>query len=171
MKQLLLLLLTAVMLVGCQNVEDQNEPNDDQTKDNETNDQMMEDDRNTNDGMTENDQMMSDYQMIDDAELKTKVEKEIESVNNVYLMRMGQTVYVAADIENDTMPIDQTEKAVSQVIKESYPEVETVRLTTNPDFLDLADRYQKEVDAGRPVEGFFNEIGEVIDRVFPDRAE
>lgn len=171
MKQFILLLLTAVMLVACQNVDNQNEPNNDPAKDKETNDQMMDDDRNTSDGMTDNNQTMAEYQMIDDAKLKTNVEKEIEGVNNVYLMQMGQTVYVAADVENDTMPIDETEKAISQVIKDTYPEVETVRLTTNPDFLDLADRYQKEVNAGRPVEGFFNEIGEMIDRVFPDRAE
>lgn len=171
MKQFILLLLTAVMLVACQNVDNPNEPNNDPAKDKETNDQMMDDDRNTSDGMTDNNQTMAEYQMIDDAELKTNVEKEIEGVNNVYLMQMGQTVYVAADVENDTMPIDETEKAISQVIKDTYPEVKTVRLTTNPDFLDLADRYQKEVNAGRPVEGFFNEIGEMIDRVFPDRAE
>lgn len=56
-------------------------------------------------------------------------------------------------------------------MKETLPDVETVRLTTNPDFLDLVDRYREDLDAGKPVEGFFKETGEMIDRIFPDRQE
>jgi len=114
---------------------------------------------------------MGQYDMMSDAELEEQVQGELGGVENVYMMRLGQTVYVAADIQDDSFDVDEKEKAVSQVVKEKLPEVETVRLTTNPDFIDLANRYREDIDAGKPVEGFFEETGEMIDRIFPDREE
>lgn len=168
MKQLLVCMMSVLLLVACQTADESPEPNGDtgemNEKEDSTKDEMdqSEEDTNVDNNTT------GEYEMLSDAALETQVKDELDGVDHLYMMRMGQTVYVAADIQEDSFDVDEKEQAVSQVIKEKLPEVETVRLTTNPDFLDLANRYREDIDAGKPVEGFFKETGEMIDRIFPD---
>jgi len=175
MKQLLVCIVSALLLVACQTTDDSPEPNGDMGD----NGEMSDAEDSTKDEMEQSEDgpddsegnAMGEYELLSDAELEEQVKGELDGAENIYMMQMGQTVYVAADIQDETFDVDAKEQAVSQVVKETIPDVETVRLTTNPDFLDLADRYREDFDAGKPVEGFFKETGEMIDRIFPDREE
>jgi hypothetical protein len=138
--------MSVFLLVACQTADESPEPNGNTDEINETEDNTqneMDQSEKDNTGDTE-ENSMGQYDMMSDAELEEQVQGELDGVENVYMMRMGQTVYVAADIQDDSFDVDEKEKAVSQVVKEKLPEVETVRLTTNPDFLDLVNRYREE---------------------------
>lgn len=169
MKRLLVCLMAVLLLAACQMGDEKDDPND--AGDMNNTDTPAKDEagkpedaeENASDGMQNN-----QYEMLTDQALEEEVKAELEGVGDVYLMRMGKTVYVAADIDETTFDMDKKEQLITDIIKQSEPDVETVRVTTNPDFLDLAKRYQSDVEAGKPVEGFFDEIGEMIDRVFPD---
>lgn len=171
MKQLLVCVMSIFLLVACQTADESPEPNGDNGDMNEEDNNQGEMDQSEQDstGGKEDTAMNDGYELMSDEALEEQVKSELDGVERVYMMRMGKTVYVAADIQEDAFDVDEKEQAVSQVVKEKLPEVETVRLTTNPDFLDLANRYQEDLDAGKPVEGFFKETGEMIDRIFPDQ--
>ncbi len=63
---------------------------------------------------------------------------------------------------------DDVKDKIADIVRSVDPSIDNVYVTTNPDFLDLADRYVNDMDNGHPVEGFFDQIGSMIDRVFPD---
>jgi len=42
-----------------------------------------------------------------------------------------------------------------------------VYVSTNPDFFDLTNGYIDDVNRGEPVEGFFDQFSNMIERLFP----
>ncbi|SEB20533.1 sporulation lipoprotein, YhcN/YlaJ family [Thalassobacillus cyri] len=63
---------------------------------------------------------------------------------------------------------DEMKKKIADIVKNQNEDIDNVYVSTNPDFVDLTTNYANNVDGGEPVEGFFRQFGEMVDRIFPD---
>jgi len=62
---------------------------------------------------------------------------------------------------------DDLKKRIADVVQDIDNSIKDVYVTTNPEFSNLARDYADDVDKGEPIEGFFDQIGNMIERVFP----
>lgn len=60
------------------------------------------------------------------------------------------------------------EEEITRIVRTQNNNIDNVYVSTNADFVDLTNDYANDVDNGEPVEGFFDEFGEMVDRIFPD---
>ncbi|QUW22064.1 YhcN/YlaJ family sporulation lipoprotein [Sporosarcina sp. Marseille-Q4063] len=60
------------------------------------------------------------------------------------------------------------ENKIAEKVKEANDNIENVYVSLNPDFVDRMTDYADKIDQGEPVEGFFEEFSEAVQRVFPD---
>lgn len=103
--------------------------------------------------------------------------ERVDVIDNAYVLTTDNNAYVAAELDthrngnnlnhkNDDLT-DDVKNEISKIVKSVDNSIENVYVSTNPDFLDLANNYAGDVERGEPIEGFFEEIGNMIERVFP----
>ncbi|MEN1970443.1 YhcN/YlaJ family sporulation lipoprotein [Lentibacillus sp. N15] len=56
---------------------------------------------------------------------------------------------------------------IRDIVKSVDNDIDHVYVSTNPDFMNLANNYADDVNNGKPVRGMFDQIGNMIERVFP----
>ena len=117
----------------------------------------------------------ADYNVSKEA--AEKITDEMDEIDHAYVLTTDNNAYVGANLDVDNgeakndsgMEVtDDVKDKISDIVRSVDPSIDKVYVTSNPDFLDLTDRYVNDMDNGRPVEGFFDQIGSMIDRVFPD---
>ncbi|WP_047982881.1 YhcN/YlaJ family sporulation lipoprotein [Ornithinibacillus californiensis] len=132
---------------------------------------------NNNKNNSENNNNDSDqYEVANEA--ADQLVKKIDVLDNAYVLTTKNNAYVAADLKthqngnnlnNKNGEItDEVKKKISSIVKSVDPDIDNVYVSTNPDFMDLANNYADDVDNGEPIEGLFEEIGNMIERVFPE---
>lgn len=113
----------------------------------------------------------TNYHVAKDA--ANRIEKNVEGVDNVYVLKTRDNAYVAAELDNpqgDKNEVsDEMEQQIKKAVKASDQDINNVYISTNPDFVDLTNNYVENSRNGEPVEGFFREFGEMVDRIFPDQ--
>ena len=125
------------------------------------------------------------YEIAEEA--AERITDEIDEIDNAYVLTFGNNAYVAADIDRndrtnranrnqnnrfgDDEVSDAIKKRISKIVRSVDRDIENVYVSTNPDFIDLMTDYADDVDRGRPIEGFFDRIGNMIDRIFPENME
>lgn len=62
---------------------------------------------------------------------------------------------------------DEVKNQVAEIVQDTDNDIDNVYVTTSPDFVDLAGNYADDMNAGKPVRGFFDQIGNTIERIFP----
>src|SRR5690625_81679 len=62
---------------------------------------------------------------------------------------------------------DDVKEEIGEIVRSVDNDIDNVYVTTNPDFFDLTNNYADDIDRGEPVEGFFDQIGNAIERLFP----
>lgn len=62
---------------------------------------------------------------------------------------------------------DEVKDKISDIVQSIDNDIDNVFVTTNPDFADLTNDYMNDFNNGKPVRGFFDQIGNMIERVFP----
>lgn len=62
---------------------------------------------------------------------------------------------------------DDVKKQVSKIVKSLDSNIDHVYVSTNPDFLDLTGNYVDQTNKGKPVKGFFDQFGNMVERLFP----
>ncbi|MCP3026810.1 YhcN/YlaJ family sporulation lipoprotein [Halobacillus sp. A5] len=102
-----------------------------------------------------------------------RITKDVKGVEDAYVLKTRDNAYVAAEVdgkdgETDEVS-DEVEKQITDIVKDTDQDIDNVYISTNPDFVDLTNNYVNDVDNGEPVEGFFREFGEMVDRIFPDQ--
>ncbi|WP_080874040.1 YhcN/YlaJ family sporulation lipoprotein [Oceanobacillus timonensis] len=191
MKLRLFTVLTVLMmvLVACQNTDNNEDANPNNTDGNveptryegqNINDGNRDGDRNQNrDHMLERDaDRNTDAEYNVSKEAAEKITDKMDNIDHAYVLTTENNAYVGAnlDIDNDdnarndsNMEItDDVKDEIADIVRSVDSSIDHVYVTSNPDFLDLADKYVNDMDNGNPVEGFFDQIGSMIDRVFPD---
>src|SRR5699024_12848612 len=62
---------------------------------------------------------------------------------------------------------DEVKKEIAAIVQDVDGDIDNVYVSTSPDFLDLVGNYSDDMDNGKPVRGFFDQIGNTIERIFP----
>lgn len=62
---------------------------------------------------------------------------------------------------------DDVKERITKIVQEIDGDIDNVYVSTSPDFINLAENYGNDLDNGRPVRGFFDQIGNMIERAFP----
>ncbi|WP_164669630.1 YhcN/YlaJ family sporulation lipoprotein [Virgibacillus doumboii] len=77
----------------------------------------------------------------------------------------------AGDKDNGNELTDDVKQEISKIVKSVDNDVNNVYVSTNPDFFNLANNYADDAGNGEPVEGLFDQMGNMIERVFPQNKE
>ncbi|NRG47949.1 YhcN/YlaJ family sporulation lipoprotein [Bacillus sp. CRN 9] len=96
---------------------------------------------------------------------------DMEEVNRARVIVTDNNAYVAATLsggEGQELTKD-IEQKISDQVKAADQDIDQVYVSVNPDFYNRIDTYANDVQAGKPVEGFFEEFNETVRRIFPDR--
>src|SRR5699024_9919774 len=62
---------------------------------------------------------------------------------------------------------DEVKNEIAEIVQDVDGDIDNVYVSTSPDFLDLVGNYSDDMDNGKPVRGFFDQIGNTIERIFP----
>ncbi len=62
---------------------------------------------------------------------------------------------------------DEVKDKIADIVQSVDNDIDNVYVTTNPDFADLTNDYMNDFNEGKPIRGFFDQIGNMIERVFP----
>lgn len=72
-----------------------------------------------------------------------------------------------ADNDEGSELTDEVKDKIADIVQSVDSNIDNVYVTTNPDFADLTNDYMNDFNDGKPVRGFFDQIGNMIERVFP----
>jgi spore cortex protein len=128
----------------------------------------------TNDnGMNNNNQ--NRYDVADEA--ADKIVDQIDVIKRAYVLTTDNNAYVAAELDTNNNRnrlsdsgdalTDDVKKKISTIVKSVDNDIDNVYVSTNPDFMNLTNNYVNDMDQGQPVEGFFDQMGNMIERIFP----
>lgn len=70
------------------------------------------------------------------------------------------------DVESDEVT-DAIKNRIADIVQEEHDQIENVYVSTSPDFVQLSNNYVNNMQNGEPVRGFFDQIGNMIERIFP----
>ncbi|CDO02779.1 Lipoprotein YhcN precursor [Oceanobacillus picturae] len=62
---------------------------------------------------------------------------------------------------------DEVKDKISKIVKSVDKDIDNVYVSTNPDFRDLTNGYIDDMNNGEPIEGFFDQFGNMVERLFP----
>lgn len=108
-------------------------------------------------------------------QIADQVTSEVDEIDRAYVLTMGDNAYVACQLDNDRLSdqnndlSDKLEEKVTKAVKDADNKIDNVYVSSNPDFIDLTSNYMRDVDRGEPIEGFFDQFSEMIERIFPTR--
>ncbi|MGF7013718.1 YhcN/YlaJ family sporulation lipoprotein [Ornithinibacillus bavariensis] len=128
----------------------------------------------TNDNRTDNNNG-NRYDVANEA--ADKIVDQIDVIERAYVLTTDNNAYVAAQLDdnnnrnrlsdNGDALTDDVKNKISTIVKSVDNDIDNVYVSTNPDFMNLTNNYVNDVDQGQPVEGFFEEMGNMIERIFP----
>lgn len=164
--------LIILLLMGC------GAKKEDAANNNETNDMVP--DAANEPADKENDRDIGEInEEVEDNQTENKIEVaedaarkilDIGGVKSATVLVTDNNAYAAVNLGDDT-PEDNSgdlEQKISEKVKEVDQNINQVYVSTNPDFANRMRDYADKVEAGDPVEGFFEEFTEAIDNMFPD---
>ncbi|HLG27186.1 MAG TPA: YhcN/YlaJ family sporulation lipoprotein [Paenisporosarcina sp.] len=102
---------------------------------------------------------------------------ELEEVDSSTVIITDNNAYVAvvlnknsdgSEIAEGSKELEKIEEKIGEQVRETNATVESVYVSLNPDFVSRMNEYRDKVDQGEPVEGLFEEFGELTQRIFPD---
>lgn len=70
------------------------------------------------------------------------------------------------DAESDEVN-DAVKNQIADIVQEEHDNIDNIYVSTSPDFIALANNYVERMENGEPIEGFFDQIGNMIERIFP----
>ncbi|KGX87355.1 YhcN/YlaJ family sporulation lipoprotein [Pontibacillus litoralis] len=181
--------LSAFMLFGC-NTDNNNkeEAGMNNSYENQNNDYSPEDDgfNNVNydrpngglDGQDYNEENIGNEDTYRDnnrneytvaRKIADQVSDKVEDVDRAYVLKTENNAYVAVTLDNGENRLnDPLKKEVAKVVKKTDNDVDNVYVSANEKFFDMTNDYAQDVRNGKPVEGFFEEFGQMINRIFPE---
>ncbi|WP_085992825.1 YhcN/YlaJ family sporulation lipoprotein [Oceanobacillus senegalensis] len=163
-----------------------NRTNDDLNRTNNNFYNRMDNDADTNNNNTNHvrdNRNENRYHVAEEA--ADRISDRVKEIDNVYVLTTNNNAYVAAELDTDRNDdnnrnpernnqnrfddrlSDDVKGKISDIVKSVDNDIDNVYISTNPDFFDLANNYVDDVDRGEPVEGFFDQFGNMIERIFP----
>ncbi|HEX6593860.1 MAG TPA: YhcN/YlaJ family sporulation lipoprotein [Bacillota bacterium] len=71
------------------------------------------------------------------------------------------------NVEQGEELTEDIKEEISDIVKSVDNNIDNVFVSTNPDFYDLTNNYVDDVNNDRPVRGLFDQMGNMIERLFP----
>lgn len=96
---------------------------------------------------------------------------DMQEVDRANVIVTGNNAYVAASLE-DVRNLETREKLenkISDQVKSVDQDIDQVYVSFDPDFNNSVTDYAEDIRNGEPVEGFFDEFTEMVQRVFPNQ--
>lgn len=106
-----------------------------------------------------------------------RITDEIAEIDYAYVLTTENNAYVAAVINRDDNQnrqnrdeelTDDIKEKIAKIVQSVDPDIDNVYVSTNPDFVDLVNDYANEVRHDRPIRGMFDQLTQMIERVFPE---
>ncbi|GAA0438718.1 YhcN/YlaJ family sporulation lipoprotein [Virgibacillus sp. AGTR] len=181
----------SIVLMGCANTDDNNnqdaaEDNVEQTRYNNAGDGMAGERDYEMRRTSERDQETNNNDRYDiSKEAADKITDEIAEIDRAYVVTTDNNAYVAAGLDANDNPnmentntnnnedngnevTDEVKSKIKKIVQSVDGDIDNVYVSTNPDFLNLTQNYADDVDNGEPIEGFFDQFGNMIERLFPE---
>ncbi|WP_338469295.1 YhcN/YlaJ family sporulation lipoprotein [Niallia sp. XMNu-256] len=123
---------------------------------------------NTTQTTNNGNQNQSRFKVADHAARKIADLKEVDSANVIIT---DHNAYVAVNLENPTSNkvARNMEEKISRIVNSTVQNIENVYVSQDPNFVNRMTTYSNDIRNGRPVEGFMDEFGETVRRVFPNQ--
>ena len=157
-------------LMGCGGADENEE-----TLDNTNNEENGVVDNTTDDTADETpDPVGEDEAVLERADEAESKVLELEEVERATVVLTDNNAYVAVEIAGETTMEEESEEfekindAIGDKVRETNADIDNVYVSINPDFVKQMNDYGDRIDAGEPVEGFFEEFNEAVQRMFPD---
>lgn len=120
----------------------------------------------------------SNYEVAEEA--ADKITEKVKEIDRAFVITTDNNAYVAANLDadnrnqtgnnnNDSDELtDEVKDEIAKIVQSVNDDIDNVYVSTNPDFLNLANDYADDVDNGKPIEGFFDQFGTMFERLFPE---
>ncbi|RLL44975.1 hypothetical protein D8M04_08865 [Oceanobacillus piezotolerans] len=128
-----------------------------------------------------------------DKEAADRIVNQVQGIKTAYVLTTDNNAYVAAERDNDNNNnnndndnnnnnndndnqnrndnndelSDEMKNEIGDIVRSVDNNIDNVYVSTNPDFFNLTNNYVEDVHQGRPVEGFFDQFGNMVQRIFP----
>ncbi|MFC4024563.1 YhcN/YlaJ family sporulation lipoprotein [Oceanobacillus longus] len=116
-------------------------------------------------------------------EAAERITDEVKEIDRVQVLTTDNNAYVAASFDNDERQnrnqnqdqgnnngeeiTDEVKDKIGDIVRSVDNSIENVYVSTNPDFVDLTNNYVDDINNGEPIEGFFDQMGNMVERIFP----
>ncbi|EMR06823.1 Lipoprotein yhcN precursor [Bhargavaea cecembensis DSE10] len=142
--------------------------NSDQNGSNPDNGAM--DDNENNGGQNGNNSGEGDANNLERDQKTADRVSTVEGVEGATVLMTDRNAYVAVNLAEGTEETDELKTKISDEVKASKPDVENVYVSADPDFTKQFEDYGNRIEQGDPVEGFFEEFNDLVDRTFPEAS-
>ncbi|UOF89871.1 YhcN/YlaJ family sporulation lipoprotein [Fodinisporobacter ferrooxydans] len=80
-----------------------------------------------------------------------------------------KTAYVAVNAKGQpsSAMTTQLKSSITAKVKQMDPTIQTVLITEDPDVFQHFQAYAKDINAGRPISGFWNQFQDIVHRIWP----
>lgn len=96
---------------------------------------------------------------------------ELDEVESASVLVTDNNAYVAVDLKEGTEETDEIKTKITDAAKAENANFNNVYVSANPDFSKQFKDYGDRIRADEPVEGFFDEFTDTVERVFPDKSK
>ncbi|TQR16594.1 YhcN/YlaJ family sporulation lipoprotein [Psychrobacillus vulpis] len=160
-----LLLISSLMGCGMNKNANDNDKNDtaNNTTDTTVNEGTTNDQTTTNENATGTSEQK--LELADDVADKITEMDEVESANVIVT---NNNAYVGVMLKEGVDGNEELENKIADQARATNADFNNVYVSTNPDFAEQFTEYGEKIRANEPVEGFFEEFTDTIERVFPD---
>lgn len=152
--------------------------NDDKAKDNGTdktteNTDMVDEDMNGTDAGDANGDATNETegQKVEVADEVANKITELEEVESASVLVTDNNAYVAVELKEGVDESEELKTKISDAAKAENGDFNNVYVSANPDFTKQFKDYGDRIRADEPIEGFFDEFTDTVERVFPDKAK
>ncbi|MBS4189619.1 YhcN/YlaJ family sporulation lipoprotein [Bacillus sp. FJAT-49705] len=92
----------------------------------------------------------------------------LPEVDQASVIVTDNNAYVAARLEDNNKGLSSdVERKIADQVKAADKSINDVYVSVNPDFYDRMTNYANDIRNGKPVEGFYDEFTNTVQRVFP----
>jgi YhcN/YlaJ family sporulation lipoprotein len=121
---------------------------------------------NNNDALGNNVRLNTTTQSTDDLE---RAVEQVQGVKDATVVISGNTAYVGLDLDNNTNTVNNTniKNNVTQQIRASNTNINTVYVSTETGFMDRLRDVGTGIRGGRPISGFTTELRDMVRRINP----
>jgi len=167
------MMLLIGLLTACGNNKD-DEAKDTGTNNTTENTDTVDEDMNVDDSATSDDATNDAGETGRHVEVEDKVAHkiaELEEVESASVLVTDNNAYVAVELSEGTEETEEIKTKISDAAKAENADFNNVYISADPDFGQQFRDYGDRIRADEPVEGFFDEFTDTVERVFPDQAK